>query len=164
MEPENEPQENEPLESLTSPSELPLGEGDTPMDTADVKPEKHLKVTYTEGNVAIESVDIAVFDLWGLSRYMQYNPLNCLGDADDEDNVEKYIYIGYDDNGLIHFETNKMSVFDILALGRYLELTGDKMYIGKEIENNARKNMQPQLIRATAGDMNRAQRRHGKEN
>lgn len=167
MDNETTPQENEPVESLTSPSEIPLNEGDTSLPTDDVKPEKHLKITYHDGgNVEVESVDVAVFDLWGLSRYMGFNPLNCIGDADDEDTVEKYIYVSYHD-GMVAFETNKMRVVDILALSRYLELTGDRMYINKEVENNARAQMKPQIIHATAGavrGLNREQRRHGKEN
>ena len=48
--------------------------------------------------------------------------------------TEKYLTVTYRSNGEVDLESNNMTVFDLWALARFIELRADEIYITKQTE------------------------------
>ena len=63
---------------------------------------------------------------------------------------EKFLKVIYRSNGEVDLESNLMTVFDLWALARFIELRGDEIYITTQTaQRMAMQAKEGQLVRAT---------------
>lgn len=63
---------------------------------------------------------------------------------------EKYIRVTYHSDGNIDIESNAMTVFDLWALSRFIELRADEMYITTQTAERMKEAAKhPQLVTST---------------
>lgn len=63
---------------------------------------------------------------------------------------EKYIQVTYHSDGKVDIESNAMTVFDLWALSRFIELRADEMYITTQTAERMKEaNKHPQLVTST---------------
>lgn len=118
--------------------------------------ERFVKVTYhSEGNVE-QTGNVNVFDLWGVGRLLLRDSEPIASASDHYDDEEKFLKVEFSPDKLA-VTANRMSVLDVLALSRYLELYADEMYISKKVADRTGKNAQVQLVGPQS--MSRSERR-----